>query len=121
MRVQRSVLLAILAAAVLTAGATAAVPRTELHLLNVDSGADRTLIVSPPTVEYRPLEFSAAGDAVTVARSGRRTVIQRLSLAGGTHTTLSSRRLPDAPGTLSIDHRFAGMEAIVRGRASRWD
>jgi hypothetical protein len=118
--VRRSVLLAILASAVVTPGAAAATPRNELHLLDADTGADRAFLVSPPTIEYLPLEFSAGGDALTVARSGRHTVIQRLSLADGTRTTLSSRRLPDAPGALSIDHRFAGAEAIVRGRTVRW-
>src|SRR5689334_5337185 len=98
MRVRRSVLLAMLGSAVIAPGASAATPRNELHLLDADTGADRPLLVSPPTVEYLPLEFSAAGDALTLARSGRITVIQRLSLADGTRTTLSSRRLPDAPG-----------------------
>lgn len=109
-----------LASALVAPPANAATARNELHLLDVDTGADRSLLVSPPTVEYLPLEFSAAGDAITLARSGRATVIQRLSLADGTRTTLSSKRLPDALGALSTDHRFAGAEAIVRGRTVRW-
>jgi hypothetical protein len=120
MRVRRLVLLAILASGVVLPAASAAAPRNELHLLDADTGVDRPLLVSPPTVEYLPLEFSAAGDSLTMARSGRITVIQRLSLADGTRKTLSSGRLPEALGALSTNHRFAGTDAIVRGRRVRW-
>src|SRR3954452_7791578 len=94
MHVQRLVLIALIALVGLIGQPVGASARSELHLLDTDLGADRSVVVSAAH-EYTPLVFSDSGDALTMLRSGGgHDELQRASLTDGSRTHLSSQRLP---------------------------
>jgi Tol biopolymer transport system component len=116
MRVQRCARLALAALVLAVQPAVAEAARYELHVLDVVSGADRTVVRSE-VHEYTPLRFES-GDALTLLRSGGgHDEVQRLMLADGRRTALTPQHLPGGSPpfpAVAPDGRLAAFAPVGR-------